>query len=295
MKGLPMDKLLLHATTKLQITQFINQPSHTIALVAAPGAGKGAVATRLAAELLSLSKDRLESHPYFKAYKPENGTISIETARDIISFTKLKTTGDGAIRRVIIIEDAHAMTIEAQNALLKTLEEPPIDTVILLTLVSTTKILPTILSRVRAITLQPIEQSVTESHFLAKGHDTVKVRQYYFMSGGLPGLMHALLTEDGNHPLTGSIQKAKTILQSDSFERLVMVEDIVKQKQTEAIVQALCTISRSALYIESSRTESKETALRRWASVLKAAEGAKQLLSKNAQAKLVLTSLFLEI
>lgn len=290
-----MEGLLLHPATKKSLGNFIKQPSHTLAIVGAPGAGKGVTAAHIAAELLSLPVDKLVSNPYFRVYQPLNNTITIETAREISNLITLKTTGKGTIRRVIIIEDAQTMTVEAQNALLKTFEEPPSDTVFIVTLSSTSNILPTILSRLQVISLQPLSQKEVVEHFVQAGNDQAKVKQYYFMSGGLPGLMDALLSDETSHPLVRSVQQAKAILQADGLERLTMVDDIVKSKQTHDVVAALCTISRSALHLEASQENARETALKRWATVLQLSEEAKQFLNKNAQPKLVLTSLFLEI
>jgi len=290
-----MEGLLLNPKTKQQLQHFIAQPSHTITLIGAAGIGKGTVARRLAAELLDLSLKQLGSYPYLKTYTPENNAISIDNARNIVAFTKLKTTGQRTIRRVIIIEDAQTLTNEAQNALLKTLEEPPVDTVFILTITSTAAILPTILSRTQTISLQPIEQAKFIDFFIKSGHTQQEIVQYFYMTGGLPGLTSVLLTDSGDHHLVRSVQLAKNILQADAFERLTMVDNIVKQKQTEEVITALSTISRTAMYVEASRENSKDTALKRWASVLQAAEQAAENIRKNAQAKLVLTSLFLEI
>lgn len=66
--------------------------------------------------------------------------------------------------KAIIIEDSHLLTTEAQNALLKVLEEPPSQTIILLSAASKDSILPTIISRCQVIELEDntIELSVKE-------------------------------------------------------------------------------------------------------------------------------------
>lgn len=290
-----MNDLLLHESTRAQLNQFAVQPSHVVALLAPTGAGKRTIALHLAARLLNNTLEKLQNYPYFRIYTPEKSTISIEAVRDITSFTKLKTTGKNPIRRVVVIENAEAMTVEAQNALLKTLEEPPEDTVFILTVTDISCLLSTVQSRLQTVSVLQTDQTKTINYFLTKGYDQNSVQQYYFMSSGLPGLMHALLSENQDHPLVQSIQKAKTILKSDCFERLVAIEEIVKNKQAEAIVSAICTISRSAMYIEAERENSKEAVIKRWAKILQAAEEAKQLLTQNTQSKLVLTSLFLHI
>jgi DNA polymerase-3 subunit delta' len=59
-------------------------------------------------------------------------------------------------RRVIIINDAQAMNAESANALLKVLEEPPEGTVVVLTALRTTDLLPTIVSRCQQVAFRPI-------------------------------------------------------------------------------------------------------------------------------------------
>lgn len=56
--------------------------------------------------------------------------------------------------KAVIIEEAHLLTPEAQNALLKVLEEPPANTIILLNVNSKEALLPTILSRCQIIELE---------------------------------------------------------------------------------------------------------------------------------------------
>jgi len=96
--------------------------------------------------ILSIYEDKkdITTHPFIKIVSPENNKeIKIDQIRDIIQFLKLKSkTG-----KVVIIENAEKMNIEASNSLLKTLEEPPEKTLIILTTSNITKLLPTIVSR----------------------------------------------------------------------------------------------------------------------------------------------------
>ena len=61
-------------------------------------------------------------------------------------------------RKVYLIEDAECMTIEAENALLKTLEEPPPFVVLLLVALSDHLLLPTIVSRCQVLSLRPLSR-----------------------------------------------------------------------------------------------------------------------------------------
>ena len=81
--------------------------------------------------------------------------------KQAILIDQIRTLQSGAARRalegrrnIFIIQDAHEMNLQAANCLLKTLEEPEADVVLLLTVPETGLLLPTILSRVQLITMQ---------------------------------------------------------------------------------------------------------------------------------------------
>lgn len=78
-------------------------------------------------------------------YFEEAETLGIEQARKIKEHFSLKPYS--AEGRVVVLEDASNLTIDAQNALLKTLEEPPEGSILLLGASSDVSLLPTIISR----------------------------------------------------------------------------------------------------------------------------------------------------
>lgn len=65
--------------------------------------------------------------------------------------------------RICLIEDADAMNIQTANAFLKTLEEPPRNTVMILTTSRLSNLLPTIVSRCQPVYFKPLTRGVTES------------------------------------------------------------------------------------------------------------------------------------
>ena len=79
--------------------------------------------------------------------------IRIEQVRELESFLNL-TPYEGA-RKVVIVDGAELMNIPAANALLKTLEEPPADSMLLLLTANEDALLPTIRSRCSALYLKP--------------------------------------------------------------------------------------------------------------------------------------------
>ena len=86
--------------------------------------------------------------------------IVIDQIRKSIGLTNLTT----ASWRVIIIDPADAMNINAANALLKSLEEPPLKTLFLLISHAPGRLLPTIRSRCRRLELQPLSEEHIKSY-----------------------------------------------------------------------------------------------------------------------------------
>lgn len=100
------------------------------------------------------------THPDFIQIEPENDTIRIEQIRHIqeqVVFAPLEGK-----RRVVLIHDAEALGINAANALLKILEEPPEHNLFLLSASSTGTILPTILSRCQILRHHPSHRDLDE-------------------------------------------------------------------------------------------------------------------------------------
>jgi DNA polymerase-3 subunit delta' len=81
--------------------------------------------------------------------------IRIEQVRAAQEFLSLKAVGEG--RKALIVDDAHLMNDNAMNALLKTLEEPPDRSHVILVTSRPNFLLPTILSRCRTMSFQPLK------------------------------------------------------------------------------------------------------------------------------------------
>ena len=73
-------------------------------------------------------------------------------------------------KKIYIIGDAEKMTVQAQNALLKTLEEPPVYGVILLLTTNVDALLPTILSRCVVLHMRPVEDRKIEEFLMKELH-----------------------------------------------------------------------------------------------------------------------------
>jgi hypothetical protein len=282
-------KLVIHPTTKGHLDSFTESPPHAILLVGPTGIGKSSVAQELTANILGLDK-AIETNPYVKTIKPvDNRAIGIDAVREIDDFLKLKVPSEKAINRVVIIEDSHQLTLEAQNALLKTLEEPPTGTVLILTAHNAKALLPTIVSRLQIATILPPASTAIKTYFGEKYPESTDIDRAYAMSGGLPGLFDALLSQD-DHPLLESASIARVFIQGTSFDRIRQVDGLAKQKQ---LAENVLFILQQMAHV--SLQTAQGTAAKRWERILAEAYNAYEELQKNGQPKLVLTRLALHI
>jgi DNA polymerase III subunit delta' len=93
-------------------------------------------------------------HPDIPLIEPQANLLRIDQIRALLAALSMKPFS--ARHRVVIIAEAHCMNPEAANALLKMLEEPPLNTMLILTASQKTDLLPTIVSRCRHIRFNPL-------------------------------------------------------------------------------------------------------------------------------------------
>lgn len=102
--------------------------------------------------------------------------------------------------KVYLIDDADKMNVQAQNALLKTIEEPPPYVVLILLAANTNAFLPTILSRCVKLTVKPVPEDVIE--------------RYLMRECGVPDY-HAKVSAAFSQ---GNLGKAKSLATSEEFQ-----------------------------------------------------------------------------
>jgi len=141
---------------------------HAYLFTGIAGSGKTSAATALAMVLNCRRPTDIEAcgtcppcrqmaggnFPDFISIKPDGQNIKIEQIRELnrrLSFAPVS-----ARYRVCVIQQAEAMTSEAANSFLKTLEEPPPGNILVLNAVEPLNLLPTIVSRCQRIPFQPL-------------------------------------------------------------------------------------------------------------------------------------------
>lgn len=157
---------------------------HALLLAGEPGLGKRTLAQAMATRLLCHSPADDDSacghcrscvwraagtHPDFRQVQPEEDSESIKIAqiRDLIA--RVHLTGQASAVRVAIVEPANAMTNPAQNALLKTLEEPPAGVHLILVADEPEQLLPTVRSRCQTYVVTVPAPQVVQDWLAAQG------------------------------------------------------------------------------------------------------------------------------
>jgi len=288
-----LDNLLIHPRTKRLFKAALDNRYHGILLAGNMGAGKKYLGMNYAAEILGLKDlESLEKYPYYVCIDPLEASITIESIRAIRKLLTLKTPQDtNGINRVILIIDADRMKSEAQNALLKTLEEPPSDTCIILTSNSIKSLLPTITSRVQVIEVLPVAETHAVEYF--KTSKPAELKGPVSLSRGNAALLNALVIGE-DHELKDSVKEAKIILSASISERVAKVDALSKDKlAVQSICDALTRIAHAALLQASSLNRDKQA--EKWHKTLKATQRATSALKQNANTKLTLDELFFNL
>jgi len=146
-----------------------NHLDHAYLFLGGEGLGKRYLAKRFAQYLLCEKGegDQCQScrllnsgnHPDLITIEGDSG-IKIDEVRKIIE--RINLSPNISKRKVVLISNAENLGIEAANALLKTLEEPPLDSIIMLTAISIKSLPETVISRVQKIKMVPIGPINTE-------------------------------------------------------------------------------------------------------------------------------------
>jgi len=167
--------------------QLINQIldkdeiAHAYLFLGPAGIGKSEVALAFARALLGIKEDH---HPDLLVLKAQGNTVRIAEIRRLKEWLTLKPYL--AKRRAALLLEAHLMSTEAANALLKVLEEPAGEVVLILT--ADLETLPlTVVSRCQVVRFQPLPENEVEEILLRHGMERGTALLLSRLSKGSPG------------------------------------------------------------------------------------------------------------
>ena len=319
----------------LQTAILQEKVSHAYIFQGVPGTGKRTLADAFAAALqcdtlaekdrAALMPEEVDScgecrscHQILRHNNPDivyvvhekEKTISVDDIRE-------QVVGDISIRpyngrrKVYIIQDAQLMNPQAQNALLKTLEEPPEYAVILLLTTNAGVFLDTIRSRCVLLDLKPVRDDQV-MHYLM---EHVEIPDYQaklcaaFAQGSIGRAMALATSEDFQNLREMALRAVKSADALDVAGIRDQVEAMAKQKDhIQDLLDVLAVWYRDVLYFKATRSadslvfRDQLQALRHAAnvssyegieSVLRALETAKERLNANAGFELTMELLLL--
>ena len=179
-----------------------NALSHAHLIIGPEGIGKSIIARMFALKILGKKLD----HDYADIihYRPEKASFGVDEVRKIIEEVS-KRPYEGS-KKVIIIHQGSKLTVQAQNALLKTIEEPPVGVYIILLSESLELLLDTIKSRCQIYKLTPLNKEDMLKYIEGLGElDKEKILVALAYGEGIPGRAQRILKDDGLHELRNII------------------------------------------------------------------------------------------
>lgn len=243
---------------------------HAIVLEGEPGLGKRTLARILAAALVCRSTQRpcmecsqckkaaQSIHPDIFEHCASGGANSfhVDVIREIVKDAYVQP--NEARHKVYILGNAHCMSVSAQNALLKVLEEPPAYVVFILTAESKSMLLPTVLSRSVVVGLEGVDSdkgaAYISSHITDAGYDEAKKSLETF-NGNIGKTIDSFSNGKENELISVCCDICKALVEASEYSLLCKCS--VFQKDRTSIVFAcgfLKNIFRDALVLSQNST-----------------------------------------
>jgi len=240
------DDILGHERVRALLGRAIRQGRlpHALLLAGPAGVGKKALALAAARRLLCEAEGdepcgacaacRRASrglHPDLMFVAPEGTAIKIEAVRELVR--QIAGRPFEAAARAFVVDDAHLMTEQAANALLKSLEEPPPTSHVFLVSASPQGLLPTIRSRCQWLRFGPLPPTVLEGHLVQEhGLSPEEARLRVSVAGGSLGAAlsfdaagYRALRDDMLEVLE-SLEALEPVGRMEAAERLADLEDL---------------------------------------------------------------------
>ena len=244
-----VEKVLGHeeVVKHLKNAAAMDKVSHSYIFAGEKGSGKKLLAKLFAMTLQcekhgdepclqcsSCKKAMNRNHPdiiYISHEKPNS--IGIEDIREqLISDVSIKPyTGP---YKIYIVDEAEKMTVQAQNALLKTIEEPPAYAVILLLVNNGSTLLPTIASRCVTLNFKPVRDEVIKKYLMEELHvpDYQAEVSVAFAQGNVGKAKQIATAEDFTEMMDAAFRILKRGQDMEVYEMVDAIKLLSEQKHT---------------------------------------------------------------
>jgi DNA polymerase-3 subunit delta' len=253
--------------------------------------GKKTIAFELAFLLLG---DRLKQHPDLILVEPLEKEIQIAQIRDLN--WKLYLKPYSAPFKVAILNQAHLMNSEAQNCLLKTLEEPRGNTILILIAESSELLLPTIVSRCEGIKFYQVKQEIIQKYLEEQGVLDKEIKEISQISQGRPGIAVDFLANPEAVKERGErVKELNSLLKSDLASRFQYAKKISQEPNLKDVLNIWLAYFREEL-LNGLKLQKPIAFLNKTKNILWRIQSTNSLLeSTNINTKLALEILMLEL
>jgi hypothetical protein len=286
--------MLISKNSKKQIDLFLKDPSNSLVIESNAYESGLEITYDLIKKLLDLNDNNdLDNYSYFyKIQKNKNNTVAIDDIRDLIKRLNLKSLNKNLINRVALITNSELMSEEAQNSILKLLEEPPKDTIIILLTKSIRDLKPTIISRSAIIKLVKPTYEEFAKYFTNDnlGQDS---KNKYDLTDGNSDYFNKYLEKAVDLSSAEDIVLIKKFLASSRSDRLLMINDFCSNNIIfENLIFTLRNIIKIGL---NNSIQKNNNQTKMWISYLKAIEMTENGFAILVNRKLLFTNLCLNM
>ena len=257
----------------------INKTSHSYLFIGTEGIGKKLIAEEFAKMLLAV-KDT-ENSPDFSIIEPDGNSIKIEQIREFQKKVSEKPIISN--KKVYIINDSDKMTVEAQNCLLKTLEEPPEFVTIILIGSNENSFLSTIKSRCMILHFEKISNEQIQK-YLQDNHQT-EINSKIMLEACQGIIGKALEIKDKQELYQNTEQVVNSLERKDKIDILNMSDFIYKSKDDKLEILNYMNV----LFINLAKINSK------YADCIAIVEETKRRLQSNANYDMCIDNLLLSL
>ncbi len=249
------------AVTRLARVAADDRPAAAYLLTGPAGVGKRMLADAFTARLLCTDPTgddacgacaqcvRLAAgtHPDVRVVVRDDDRRDIRTeqARELTRWLGLRPLM--ASRKVAIIDGAECLNEHGQNALLKTLEEPPGAAVLLLVATRVSLLLPTVRSRCQQVRLDPLPSSAIERLLLDRGIPAERVAVLAARAGGSPGRALSLVDDPDAAVRTLLLERLARLPELTAADISALAQKLGKGEAGDAAVDAVVAWYRDLL------------------------------------------------
>lgn len=179
--------------------------------------------------------------PYRIVRYEKPGSISIEEVRNA-QRSLFYTPVEGKVK-VLIVQDPEKMSLEAENCFLKTLEEPPKNSLLIFLSSEPEKLLPTIISRCQRVRFKRIPEELIAKR-LEKDFNVPEKKALYYarLSEGSLGLAFSLAEGDKDEVRLKGVEFLKIINKKDRFELVDYFNQLLQDYGRESALELLASL-----------------------------------------------------